>query len=57
MIISVTIVSVILMAIFLAATVAGGRLHDEQNRLRDRAEEAQAEKIRKEALSDPKGRP
>ncbi len=54
---SIIVISVILMAIFMATTIAGGRWHDQQKELRERAEQAHAERLRKEALSEPKQDP
>lgn len=48
----IIVISVILMAIFMAATIAGGRYHDEQKAIRDRAEAARAERLRQVASTD-----
>ncbi|WP_156022538.1 hypothetical protein [Sphingobium indicum] len=50
-------ISVILMVVFIATTIAGGRWHDQQKEQRERAEQARTERLRKEALSDPKQDP
>lgn len=53
----IIVICVIFMAIFMATTIAGGRWHDQQKEQRDRAELARAERLRKEALPDPKEKP
>lgn len=57
MIIFIIVVSVILMAIFMATTIAGGRYHDEQKAIRDRADMARAERLHQEASADLDRRP
>ncbi|NML10224.1 hypothetical protein HHL08_08670 [Sphingobium sp. AR-3-1] len=41
----IIVISVILMAIFMATTIMGGRFHDEQKAIRERAEEAERLKM------------
>jgi hypothetical protein len=48
----IIVIGVILLAIFLATTIAGGRYHDEQKAIRDRAEAARAARLRQEASAD-----
>ena len=46
----IIVISMILMAIFMATTIMGGRYHDEQKAIRERAEEA--ERLRLKASND-----
>ncbi len=48
----IIVVCVVLMALFFAVTIAGGRAHDRQNAARDEAERRRAERERK-AANDP----
>lgn len=47
-----TLVCVVMMIIFIIPTLMGGKWHDEQKAIRDRAEQARLERLKQERLSD-----